>query len=134
MGGQTMPKKKKICWSKKVETKISSLTLNKVADIGVWGERWLLGSRPKKCSGTNFIKTLELNELVNHIAQLGCCPKMDRECGLACAPLPFHVSPESRLPTPGCPGFIQRLYLFLLQCGLKNNFRKQKCNERRNEL
>lgn len=38
--------------------------------VGVDGVR-------EMCSGTNFIKTLELNELVNHIAQLGCCPALD---------------------------------------------------------
>lgn len=81
------------------------------------------------CSGTNFIKTLELNELVNHIAQLGCCPALD-----------WPLAPLSSLCHPfPCPSLFRfalslRLYLFLLQCGLKNNFRKQKCNERRNEL
>lgn len=81
------------------------------------------------CSGTNFIKTLELNELVNHIARLGCCPALDwplAPLSSLCHPFPC--------PSPFRFALSLRLYLFLLQCGLKNNFRKQKCNERRNEL
>lgn len=46
------------------------------------------------CSGTNFIKTLELNELVNHIAQLGCCPALDWEPQLnSLSPAPLSASP-----------------------------------------
>lgn len=119
------------------KTKIpSQYTLNKVASPRPWPGRglcWLKGRRVEgvreMCSGTNFIKTLELNELVNHIAQLGCCPALDWE------PQLNSLSPA---PSPLCFPFSfalsLRLYLFLLQCGLKNNFRKQKCNERRNEL
>jgi len=52
------------------------------------------------CLGTNFIKTLELNELVNHIALLGC---LDRELRLTRPAPTLYSSTFSslfRLPTP----------------------------------
>lgn len=59
---------------------------------------WLKGRRVEgvreMCSGTNFIKTLELNELVNHIAQLGCCPALDWAPQLnSLSPAPLSASP-----------------------------------------
>jgi len=73
------------------------------------------------CSSTNFIKTLELNELVNHIAKLGA----QKEKSLNPLPSFLHLFPAQ-------PPFLS--FSIFSWCGLKNNFRKQKCNERRNEL